>query len=81
MAEELVVQVIEAKNRVLGEEHPHTLTSIDNVALIYRGQGRWKEAISLTKKCTQLRTKVLGSGHPTKQESLEAFDEWEDRIQ
>jgi hypothetical protein len=26
--------------RVLGEEHPDTLTSIDNLATIYRNQGR-----------------------------------------
>jgi hypothetical protein len=43
-AEELFVQVMETRKRVLGEEHPSTLTSIANLASTYGNQGRWKEA-------------------------------------
>jgi Tetratricopeptide repeat len=32
---------------VLGEEHPDTLTSMNNLASTYRDQGRWKEAEEL----------------------------------
>ena len=39
-AEELVVKVMEAKSRVLGEEHPDTLTAMANLASTYRDQGR-----------------------------------------
>jgi hypothetical protein len=39
-AEELEVQVTETFKRVLGEEHPDTLTSMANLALTYRDQGR-----------------------------------------
>ena len=35
-AEELEVQVIETTKRVLGEEYPATLTSMANLASIYR---------------------------------------------
>ena len=38
-AEELKVQVIETPKRMLGQEHPDTLTSMANVALMYRNQG------------------------------------------
>lgn len=38
-AEELEVQVMETTKRVLGGEHPDTLTNIDNLASIYRNQG------------------------------------------
>jgi hypothetical protein len=31
------------KLRVLGDEHPNTLTSMANLASTYRNQGRWKE--------------------------------------
>ena len=41
-AEELQVQVMETTKKVLGEEHPDTLTSIANLASTYRNQGRWK---------------------------------------
>jgi hypothetical protein len=43
-AKELFVQVMETRKRVLGEEHPSTLTSIANLASTYGNQGRWKEA-------------------------------------
>ena len=33
--------------RVLRVEHPFTLSSMANLALIYRNQGRWKEAEEL----------------------------------
>lgn len=43
-AEGLEVQVIEARGRVLGLEHPDTLASMDSLASTYRDQGRHKEA-------------------------------------
>jgi hypothetical protein len=43
-AEELEVQVMEATKRVLGEEHPHTLTSTGNLASTYRSLGQWEDA-------------------------------------
>ncbi|KAK5673906.1 hypothetical protein LTS10_013321 [Elasticomyces elasticus] len=42
-AEELEVKVVDARSRVLGEEH-HTLSAITNLASTYRIQGWWKEA-------------------------------------
>ncbi|XTI88657.1 hypothetical protein V2W45_1397348, partial [Cenococcum geophilum] len=38
---------IETRKRVLGSEYLDTLTSIANLALTYRNQGRWKEAKEL----------------------------------
>ncbi|OCK74986.1 HET-domain-containing protein, partial [Lepidopterella palustris CBS 459.81] len=37
-------EVFQTRKRVLGEEHPSTLTSMANLASTYRNQGRWKEA-------------------------------------
>jgi hypothetical protein len=42
-AEELFVQVIETRKRVLGDEHPSTLTSMGNLASTYGKQGRWTD--------------------------------------
>ena len=63
-AEELDVQVMELCKKVLGEEHPHTLNSIGNLASTYRNQGRWKEAEELGVQVMELRKKVLGEEHP-----------------
>jgi hypothetical protein len=46
-AEKSFFQGMETFKRVLGEEHPSTLTSMANLASTYRNQGRWKEAEEL----------------------------------
>jgi TRAP-type mannitol/chloroaromatic compound transport system substrate-binding protein len=51
-AEELQVQVMQMRKRVLGEEHPHTLSSVANLASTYRNQGWWKEAEELEVQVT-----------------------------
>ena len=35
-------QTWDRQKAVLGEEHPSTLTSMNNLALTYSNQGRWK---------------------------------------
>ncbi|KAF1941100.1 hypothetical protein EJ02DRAFT_348519, partial [Clathrospora elynae] len=45
--EELEVQVIETFKKKLGADHPDTLTSIANLALTYRNQGRLDAAEEL----------------------------------
>ncbi|KAL8759342.1 MAG: hypothetical protein Q9184_003647 [Pyrenodesmia sp. 2 TL-2023] len=64
-AEELEVQVIETRKRVLGEQHPDTLTSMANLASTYSNQGRWKEAEKLQVQVMDTRKRVLGEEHPS----------------
>ncbi|KAF2676779.1 hypothetical protein K458DRAFT_396668, partial [Lentithecium fluviatile CBS 122367] len=63
-AEELFVQVMETRKRVLGEEHPDTLTSMANLASTFWNQGRWKEAEELFVQVMETRKRVLGEEHP-----------------
>jgi hypothetical protein len=63
-AEELQVQVMQMTKRVLGDEHPHTLTSMGNLASTYSDQGRWKEAEELQVQVMQITKRVLGDEHP-----------------
>jgi Cdc6-like AAA superfamily ATPase len=63
-AEELFVQVMETRKRVLGDEHPDTLTSMGNLALTYWNQGRWKDAEELNVQVIETRKRVLGDEHP-----------------
>ncbi|KAF2191620.1 putative kinesin [Zopfia rhizophila CBS 207.26] len=51
--------------RVLGSEHPSTLTSMANLASTYRNQGRWKEAEELEVQVMETRKRVLGAEHPS----------------
>ncbi|KAG9198301.1 hypothetical protein G6514_010270 [Epicoccum nigrum] len=63
-AKELFVQVMQARKRMLGEEHPDTLSSTANLASACRNQGRWKEAEELEVQVMQTEKRVLGNEHP-----------------
>ena len=52
-----------AKER-LGEEHPDTLTSLNNLAISYGDAGDNQTALELKKKCYELCVKILGEEHP-----------------
>lgn len=62
--EELEVQGIETRKKVLGSEHPETLSSIGNLASKYQNQGSWKEAEELGVQGMETKKKVLASQHP-----------------
>jgi tetratricopeptide (TPR) repeat protein len=63
-AEELQVQAVAMRRRILGEEHPDTLTSMANLASAYRNQGRWTEAERLYVQVMETSKRVLGEEHP-----------------
>ena len=50
--------------RVLGETHPDTLTSRNNLAAAYQAAGRLDEAIPLYERTLADRERVLGETHP-----------------
>jgi hypothetical protein len=55
---------METSKRVLGQEHPETLSSMNNLASTYWDQGRWKEAEELGVQVMETRKRVLGQEHP-----------------
>ncbi|MBI2305836.1 MAG: tetratricopeptide repeat protein [Rhodocyclales bacterium] len=52
------------QRRVLGEEHPETLTSINNLASTLQAQGDLAEARALLESALAIRRRVLGEEHP-----------------
>jgi Tetratricopeptide repeat len=57
--------------------HPHTLTSMNNLAFTWKELGRDAEAIKLMDKCVLLRRLVLGVEHPHTLSSSEALIGWQ----
>jgi hypothetical protein len=49
---------------VLGKEHPNTLSSVNNLALILDRQGKHKEAEEMLQRILTLMETVLGEEHP-----------------
>ena len=56
---------METRKRVLGQEHPDTLTSMANLASTYCDQERWKEAEELQVQVMETGNKVLCKEHPS----------------
>jgi tetratricopeptide (TPR) repeat protein len=50
--------------RLLGPDHPDTLTTRDNLAVAYQDAGRVAEAIALFEQVLAAREQVLGPDHP-----------------
>jgi serine/threonine protein kinase/tetratricopeptide (TPR) repeat protein len=57
-------QAFDLRHRVLGPEHPDTLTSMNNLAAVYIDQQRYAEAEGLDIQILEIRRRVLGPEHP-----------------
>jgi len=55
---------METRRRVLGVEHPSTLTSMRKLASMYEKQIKWKEAEELEMQVIETSLRVLGTDHP-----------------
>lgn len=55
---------METRKRVLGNEHPDTLTSMAHLAWTFWNQGRWKEAKELEVQVMETSKRVLGQERP-----------------
>jgi hypothetical protein len=76
-AERLDVQVMETRKTKLGADHPHTLTSMNNLAYTQRSLGREVEAIELMRECVQLCQQRFRPNHPDLLSSLATLAQWE----
>ncbi|MHB1426036.1 MAG: tetratricopeptide repeat protein [Gemmataceae bacterium] len=63
-AQLLLEQVLSICRKVLGEEHPHTATSYNNLAGNQNAQGKYREAEEGFGKALAIFRKVLGEEHP-----------------
>jgi tetratricopeptide (TPR) repeat protein len=63
-AEEMHKQSLEIRSKVLGEDHPSTLISMNNLTGTYSYQGRHEKAEGLSKITIEKRKEVLGEEHP-----------------
>ena len=52
------------REAILGDDHPDTLSSINNLAALYRSQGKYDKAEPLYVECLAKRKEILGDDHP-----------------
>ena len=55
---------MDMRKKLLGEEHPDTLSSIESLAMIYFDQGRWDKAEQLEVQVVDMTKKLLSQEHP-----------------
>ena len=60
----LLSDVLEARQRTLGAEHPDTLVSINNLASCLRAMGLLKNAEPLYRRALEAQERTLGAEHP-----------------
>lgn len=61
------------RRRLLGEEDPHTLTSILALAMLQDHQGRYDEAEPLLVNAVELHRRTLGADHPDTLRAINAL--------
>ena len=62
------------RKQLLGENHPDYALSLNNLAFLYKYQGKYEQAQPLYEKALDIAERVLGTNHPntvTIQENLE----------
>jgi tetratricopeptide (TPR) repeat protein len=64
LAVSLGEEVAAARERILGPDHPDTLTSRNNLAIGYRAAGRTAEAIEMDEQTLATFERILGPDHP-----------------
>jgi len=57
-------QMLKLKGTVLGKGHPDTLTSMNNLAIALKKQGKNAEAEAMHLQTLKLTETVLGKDHP-----------------
>ena len=63
-AQQLNVQILDTKKKLLGAEHPDTLLTMGNLANTYYCQGKLNEAEQLGLQALDMRKKLLDAEHP-----------------
>ncbi|KAF3392458.1 hypothetical protein F1880_008921 [Penicillium rolfsii] len=63
-AEAMHRRALGSRERVLGREHPDTLTSVSSLGKVLSWQGKYEEAEAMQRRALEAREKVLGREHP-----------------
>lgn len=62
-AERLVANVLEARKRILGDEHAYTLWSVNDLSKVYVERGQPKKAVTMLEDTLSTARRTLGDDH------------------
>ena len=49
----------------LGDDHPDVAMTYNNMAIVYKKQGKYEEALAMYEKALSIKLKKLGDDHPS----------------
>jgi tetratricopeptide (TPR) repeat protein len=64
VAAEMGEVALTIRQEFLGQTHPYTLLSMNNLATVLRNQGKYEQAEEIHRQTLRLREEVLGKDHP-----------------
>jgi hypothetical protein len=64
VAKDMDCKALETREVVLGMEHPDTLASVSNLAVVLWRQGKYEAAEAMNRRALEGREKALGKDHP-----------------
>jgi len=64
VAKDMDRSALEVREVLLGIEHPYTLTSVSNLAVVLQYQGKYEAAEEMNRRALEGREKALGKEHP-----------------
>ena len=63
-AQKHLERAMDLRRRLLGEDHPDTLSVMNDLAWLYRDEGKFPQAEPLARKVVEIRRRLLGEKHP-----------------
>lgn len=69
-------RALDAREKMLGLEHPDTLTSVNDLGLVLDSQGKYEEAEVMYRRAIDSREKVLGFEHPETLRSMNILSDF-----
>jgi tetratricopeptide (TPR) repeat protein/predicted Ser/Thr protein kinase len=61
------------RRRLLGEDHPDTVSALSDLAILYRDEGQYAQAEPLASKVFEIRRRLLGEQNPDTLDSMNAL--------
>jgi tetratricopeptide (TPR) repeat protein len=62
---DLYERVLSISKKELGPEHPEVVSTLNNLAVLYKSMGNYTEALPLYERALSISEKVLGQEHPS----------------